>query len=208
VDSIYYFFSDSLSSTRVVTDSQGNICFDADYYPYGKEQDYVNNCTQTYKFTGYERDPETATATSGGNDYAVARHYNSRIFRFLQPDPAGMAAADPTDPQTWNRYAYVRNDPANMTDPTGMDDCGDFGCDTGGFGGGLDSGGGFGGGDCIWCEQPPSFPSIGGGGLPGLGGGMPGNPCDFIACGLSEIVPGLVESGGARLRAPYATCSC
>jgi hypothetical protein len=46
----------------VVTDSQGNICFDADYLPYGKEQDYVNNCAQTYKFTGYERErPATTT---------------------------------------------------------------------------------------------------------------------------------------------------
>jgi hypothetical protein len=26
--------------------------------------------------------------------------------------------------------------------------------------------------------------------------------------GWLEIVPGLVESGGARLRAPYAACSC
>jgi RHS repeat-associated protein len=27
--------------------------------------------------------------------------------RWLSPDPAGMAAANPADPQTWNRYAYV-----------------------------------------------------------------------------------------------------
>jgi RHS repeat-associated protein len=144
LDSIYYFFSDSLSSTRVVTDSQGNICFDADYYPYGKEQDYVNNCIQTYKFTGYERDPETATATSTGNDYAVARHYNSRIFRFLQPDPMGMGAADLTNPQSLNQYAYVGDNPTNVTDPTGMDACDFLGC-----------GGGW-GGDSSSCDWDPS----------------------------------------------------
>lgn len=37
-----------------------------------------------------------------------------------------MAAADPTDPQTWNRYAYVRNYPLMATDPTGMFDAMDF----------------------------------------------------------------------------------
>jgi len=31
-----------------------------------------------------------------------------------------MASAKVWDPQTWNRYAYVRNNPLNMVDPTGM----------------------------------------------------------------------------------------
>ena len=33
-------------------------------------------------------------------------------------------------------------------------------------------------------------------------------PGDFFGEGCMEIVPGLVESGGSRLRARYATCSC
>jgi RHS repeat-associated protein len=144
LDSVSYFFSDSLASTRVVTDSNGNICNDADFLSYGGERVYTNNCAQTYKFTGYERDAET------GNDYAVARHYNSRIYRFLQPDPFGMGATDLTNPQSLNRYAYVGNNPSNVTDPSGTDwlDGGDFG----GFGGG-----GFG---CDWCEGGGSIPSF------------------------------------------------
>ena len=37
------------------------------------------------------------------------------------PDPAGMFVADPTNPQSWNLYAYVMNNPLKYIDPTGMD---------------------------------------------------------------------------------------
>jgi hypothetical protein len=40
--------------------------------------------------------------------------------RWIQPDPAGLAAANPGNPQTWNRYAYVANNPAGAVDPLGL----------------------------------------------------------------------------------------
>ncbi len=48
-------------------------------------------------------------------------------MRFLRPDP-GNAGADPTDPQTWNAYAYVRNNPLAFVDPSGMDPYNVAGC--------------------------------------------------------------------------------
>jgi len=39
---------------------------------------------------------------------------------FFTPDPGGIKTADPTDPGSWNRYAYVQGDPVNFNDPTGM----------------------------------------------------------------------------------------
>ena len=61
-------------------------------------------------FTGKERDAES------GNDYFVARYYDSRTGTFSSADPL---AGDPNDPQSWNRYPYGRNDPIDITDPSG-----------------------------------------------------------------------------------------
>ncbi|MGH9540784.1 MAG: RHS repeat-associated core domain-containing protein, partial [Terriglobales bacterium] len=65
-------------------------------------------------FTGKPRDNST------GFDYFGARYYGSALGRFLTPDPAGLAAVDPGNPQSWNRYAYALNNPVTNTDPTGL----------------------------------------------------------------------------------------
>jgi hypothetical protein len=41
--------------------------------------------------------------------------------RFMSPDPVFISADRLTDPQSLNLYAYVRNSPLNLTDPTGLD---------------------------------------------------------------------------------------
>lgn len=103
---IYFYFSDGLGTARVVTASDGTVCYDADLYPYGGERVYNYNCGTSEVFTAYERDGES------GNDYASARYYTSGTGRFMSPDPLG---GDISDPQSLNRYAYVRNNPANAT---------------------------------------------------------------------------------------------
>ncbi len=65
--------------------------------------------------TGQERDRES------GLDYFGARYYSSSMGRFSSPDPAGPWAADVADPQSWNFYAYARNNPLINVDPTGLD---------------------------------------------------------------------------------------
>jgi RHS repeat-associated protein len=59
----------------------------------------------------------------------LAREYGIQ-GRWPSPDPAGLLAVDASNPQSWNRYAYVLNNPLAMTDPTGMDGavyaCGDL----------------------------------------------------------------------------------
>ncbi len=46
-----------------------------------------------------------------------ARYYGSNLGRFLSVDPG--FDAQPHTPQSWNLYAYVRNNPVNAVDPTG-----------------------------------------------------------------------------------------
>ncbi len=65
------------------------------------------------RFTGKERDAET------GLDYFGARYYASRVGRFTAVDPVVPIDAALRDPQLWNRYAYVRNNPLRYTDPDG-----------------------------------------------------------------------------------------
>jgi RHS repeat-associated protein len=45
--------------------------------------------------------------------------YGSTQGRFTSPDPFS-ASAIIADPQTFNRYAYCRNNPVNSVDPSGM----------------------------------------------------------------------------------------
>ncbi|HXM23396.1 MAG TPA: RHS repeat-associated core domain-containing protein [Terriglobales bacterium] len=53
-------------------------------------------------------------------DHFGAREYESLHGTWRTPDPAGMAAADLSNPQTWNRYAYVTNNPVTESDPLGL----------------------------------------------------------------------------------------
>jgi hypothetical protein len=46
-----------------------------------------------------------------------ARIYDPDIGRFLSPDPT---IAHPDNPQSFNRYSYVYNNPLNAVDPTGF----------------------------------------------------------------------------------------
>jgi RHS repeat-associated protein len=117
---VYYYFVDHLGSTRVVTSATGTACYEVDYLPYGTENTpsgFSNTCSTRYRFTGYERDLETAYGNSAGNDYAFARYYNSRLGRFMSADPLD---GDISDPQTLNKYAYVRDNPVNLVDPLGL----------------------------------------------------------------------------------------
>ena len=123
---ISYLTSDLLGSPRVVTDNSGSVVSRRDFMPFGEDLNAgTANRTEINKysalgidnirkrFTGYEKDSET------GLDFAQARMYENLHGRFTTVDPL-LASGQSANPQTFNRYAYVSNNPINSIDSTGM----------------------------------------------------------------------------------------
>ena len=108
----YYRHPDWLGSSRLATTSTQTVYYDGAYAPFG--ENYNESGTPDRFFTG-----QTQGTAYGIYDF-LFRQQNPVHGRWLVPDPAGLAAVDPTNPQTWNRYAYVANDPLNRVDPLGL----------------------------------------------------------------------------------------
>jgi RHS repeat-associated protein len=97
-------------SVRLETNGNGYAVGDQSTGAYGET---ISDSTQTRrKYTTYEREPT-------GVDYAKARYYRPDHKRFTSPDRY-RGSCRRGDPQSWNRYAYVGNDPVNRTDPSGL----------------------------------------------------------------------------------------
>src|SRR3990170_1677614 len=64
-------------------------------------------------FTGEQRDSES------GYYYLRARYYDQAIGRFIARDPKTPAKEDFQSPARLHLFAYVTNNPVNLTDPTG-----------------------------------------------------------------------------------------
>jgi RHS repeat-associated protein len=124
---ISYTTTDTLGSPRIITDQNGTVISRRDFMPFGEElsagiggrtgdggQKYSSaQDTVRQKFTGYQKDDETQL------DFAEARYYNNQHGRFTAVDPL-LASGKSANPQTFNRYVYVMNNPLNSTDPSGM----------------------------------------------------------------------------------------
>lgn len=113
-----YHHADHLS-VRATSDgttgspTYGQVLGQQGHYPYG-ESWYASGTTTKWQFTSYERDGGT---NESGNDYAMFRYHVNRLARFNAPDAIAGSIADP---QSLNRFAYTRNDPANLIDPLGL----------------------------------------------------------------------------------------
>jgi RHS repeat-associated protein len=123
---INYTTTDHLGTPRVITDRHGNVKSRRDFLPFG-EDIFANVGGRTsslnygatadevrQKFTGYQKDTETSL------DFAEARMYENRFGRFTAVDPL-LASGKSANPQTFNRYVYVGNNPIIVTDPLGLD---------------------------------------------------------------------------------------
>jgi RHS repeat-associated protein len=112
-----HFSLDHLGTVRLITDANGSQLAYHVYYPTGREATSINQDSERRKFTGHERDLGDPTSDADDLDYMHARHYSFLTGRFLGVDPVG---GDPSEPQSFNLYGYVRGQPLNATDPTGL----------------------------------------------------------------------------------------
>jgi len=82
----YYYASDHLGSSSVLTTQQGSYHERIEYLPYGEtwveDKATSDSYTTPYKFTGKELDAET------GLYYFGARYYDAKISRWISTDPA------------------------------------------------------------------------------------------------------------------------
>ncbi|NQY65332.1 MAG: RHS repeat-associated core domain-containing protein [Alteromonadaceae bacterium] len=101
------------------TDVTGKVISQAIYDPYGKRSEvYLDSLLANYSklsptdrgYTGHKHIEALDIIHMNG------RIYDPTLGRFLQADPIIQA---PTDSQSYNRYAYVRNNPLSLTDPSG-----------------------------------------------------------------------------------------
>lgn len=109
----YYRHSDWLGSSRFASTPARALYFDGAYAPFG--ENYAQTGTTDLSFTGMNQD-----TVANLFDFP-AREYNGIHGRWPSPDPAGLSSVQPNDPQTLNRYSYVRNSPLHAIDPTGME---------------------------------------------------------------------------------------
>jgi RHS repeat-associated protein len=110
-----HFHLDHLGTPRLITGNGGSEISRHNYRPFGEEIVPSAAAREKKQFTGHERDSESL-------DYMHARFYAPLMGRFLSVDPALDLKRSIREPQSWNRYAYVNNNPIRRIDPDGRVD--------------------------------------------------------------------------------------
>ena len=122
----YYLHPDWLGTSRVGSTTTQSVMPTMESAPFGEEYGGQNP-----GFGVFTEGGAALTSNSPSNQAArlidfAFRRYSPSQGRWISPDPAGIGAVNPANPQTWNRYAYVMNNPLSFTDPSGL--AGGVGC--------------------------------------------------------------------------------
>ena len=118
-DDEHYLHKDNIGNAVSITNKSGSVVQQFTYDPWGKQ----TRIYQSSVFSNKTYGQPTNNAFTGHEliDGLDVVHMNGRIYdadlgRFLQADPFVQS---PTSFQSFNRYAYVTNNPLSMTDPSG-----------------------------------------------------------------------------------------
>lgn len=114
-----YFHTDHLGSISVITNESGVVQERLSFDAWGKRRNPDGSDDTAGSITS-----QTTRGFTGQEELSVAGlvHLNGRVYdpllaRMTSPDPT---VTDPGNPQGWNRYSYVGNDPLAFTDPNGF----------------------------------------------------------------------------------------
>jgi len=121
---VKYLLSDWQGSTRAVLNNTGVVNARMDYTAFGEEiqagtgqrttaQGFGANNNLRDKYALTERDQAT------GLDHTWFRKNENKAGRWTSPDPYN-GSMNIGNPQSFNRYSYVENDPVNFVDPSGL----------------------------------------------------------------------------------------
>ncbi len=98
---------DGVRQSKTVGDAIATYQYDA----FGVVRNHSGPASTEFGFAGQQEDPTL------GYQYLRARYYDPTIGRFISRDPVGGSEQLP---QTLNRYSYATNNPALLTDSTGL----------------------------------------------------------------------------------------
>lgn len=161
---IFYIHTDHLATPRVVTNKNKETVWQWHSTPFGKGLPKENGLTLNLRFPGQYFDEESKL------HYNWWRYYQPESGRYVTGDPIGLNSG-------LNIFSYVKNDPINWSDPSGLK---------------------------VWIAEKPieNTPF----GLGNLGGHIwliiqPDNINELIARGFSGIQQLLDENGRFVLRA-------
>ena len=107
--------TDYLGSVRRYSNADGHLIGSNTLHAYGTIREQAKDCIPLAQgFAGHQ------DMDDSGLVRMQARTYSPFYGRFLEPDPVSMTETRLRDPQRLNRYAYARNNPVNLIDPSGQ----------------------------------------------------------------------------------------
>gem|GEM_PF-6638408 len=115
---VYYLLTDHLGSTALTVNSSGSKVAELRYKAWGETRYTWGTTPTTYRYTGQRQEEGLGLYQMG------ARWYDPALSRWLSAD---TLVPDSNQPQSFNRYSWVRNNPLKFVDPTGHKEDGECG---------------------------------------------------------------------------------
>jgi RHS repeat-associated protein len=104
---IFFYEADGLGTVTSLTDPTGAVAATYTYDSFGFLTNSTGSATNWFRYTARQFDSDTALY------YYRARYYDPTIGRFISEDPIRFKGGI-------NFYAYVRNSPIKLIDPSGL----------------------------------------------------------------------------------------